>query len=123
MKSVAAIRTPIRLRGDSARVITRPFIPGGDGRVSIILDRVLALSDRQVSNLLRTLLRDYASRHKAIEEVLERHYWHVEARLDGRAPVSKDRRLLIGAYFTMEYSLESVALFNPSMVLHPHRCS
>ena len=27
--------------------------------------------------------------------------------------------MLIGAYFTQEYSLESAALFNPSMVLHP----
>jgi predicted GH43/DUF377 family glycosyl hydrolase len=26
---------------------------------------------------------------------------------------------LIGAYFTMEYSVESAALFNPSIVLHP----
>ena len=32
---------------------------------------------------------------------------------------SEERRLLLGAYFTNEYSLESVALFNPSMVLHP----
>jgi predicted GH43/DUF377 family glycosyl hydrolase len=33
--------------------------------------------------------------------------------------VSENRRLLIGAYFTQEYSLESAALFNPSMVWHP----
>ena len=29
------------------------------------------------------------------------------------------RRLLIGSYFSQEYALESAALFNPSMVLHP----
>src|SRR6185295_11090594 len=33
--------------------------------------------------------------------------------------LSEERRLLIGAYFTNEYSLESAALFNPSMVWHP----
>src|SRR4029077_16223660 len=32
---------------------------------------------------------------------------------------SENRRMLIGAYFTQEYSLESAALFNPSMVWHP----
>jgi predicted GH43/DUF377 family glycosyl hydrolase len=33
--------------------------------------------------------------------------------------LSENQRLLIGAYFTQEYSLEFAALFNPSMVWHP----
>ena len=33
--------------------------------------------------------------------------------------VSEQRRLLIGSYFLAEYSLESAALFNPSIVPHP----
>jgi len=36
-----------------------------------------------------------------------------------RTEPDDERRLLAGAYFSSEYSLESVALFNPSMVLHP----
>jgi predicted GH43/DUF377 family glycosyl hydrolase len=35
------------------------------------------------------------------------------------APISDERKLLIGAYFTQEYSLESAAIFNPSIVPHP----
>jgi hypothetical protein len=35
------------------------------------------------------------------------------------APVNENRQLLVGAYFTQEYALESAALFNPSMVWHP----
>ena len=35
-----------------------------------------------------------------------------------RKSPSKDR-LLIGSYFLAEYSLESAALFNPSIVPHP----
>src|SRR3974377_958989 len=34
-------------------------------------------------------------------------------------PLRENRRLLMGAYFTQEYALESAALFNPSMVWHP----
>ena len=34
-------------------------------------------------------------------------------------PLSENRKLLIGSYFTQEYSLESAALFNPSIVWHP----
>src|SRR5207253_8725470 len=33
--------------------------------------------------------------------------------------LSEQRRLLIGSYFLVEYSLESAALFNPSIVPHP----
>ncbi|MFQ5590763.1 MAG: glycoside hydrolase family 130 protein, partial [Phycisphaerae bacterium] len=77
------------------------------------------LSDLHVSDLLATLLRDYGTRHRDIEEVLDRHYRHVSDKLNGQPQLSRERRLLIGAYFTMEYSLESVALFNPSLVLHP----
>ena len=38
--------------------------------------------------------------------------------VDGRE-ASEQRRLLIGSYFLAEYSLESAALFNPSIVPHP----
>jgi hypothetical protein len=33
--------------------------------------------------------------------------------------LSDVQKSLIGAYFTMEYSIESAALFNPSIVPHP----
>src|SRR5207253_7946928 len=33
--------------------------------------------------------------------------------------ISEQRQLLIGSYFLAEYSLESAALFNPSIVPHP----
>ena len=33
--------------------------------------------------------------------------------------LSRERRLLIGAYFTNEYSVEGAALFNPSLVPAP----
>ena len=33
--------------------------------------------------------------------------------------VTEQQRLLIGSYFLAEYSLESSALFNPSIVAHP----
>jgi predicted GH43/DUF377 family glycosyl hydrolase len=34
---------------------------------------------------------------------------------------SEERSLLLGAYFSHEYSLEAAALFNPSMVPHPNQ--
>ncbi|MFH0919124.1 MAG: glycoside hydrolase family 130 protein, partial [Fibrobacterota bacterium] len=43
----------------------------------------------------------------------------VSEMLPKKAVLSDSRKLLIGAYFTQEYALESAALFNPSMVPHP----
>jgi predicted GH43/DUF377 family glycosyl hydrolase len=37
--------------------------------------------------------------------------------------MSRQRRLLVGAYFTHEYSVEGAALFNPSIVLAPDQAS
>jgi predicted GH43/DUF377 family glycosyl hydrolase len=39
--------------------------------------------------------------------------------MPANAVISEQRRLLIGSYFLSEYSLESAALFSPSMVEHP----
>ncbi len=40
------------------------------------------------------------------------------AMIDISADLSRNRRLLIGSYLTAEYSIESAALFNPSIVPH-----
>lgn len=118
-EDLKAQRRAVRLEADPKRVIARLFIPGDESRVAAILDRVLALSDADVSSTLTRVLERYSSRHKDIVQVLERHYKAVAPVLNGRVKVTRERRWLIGAYFTSEYSLESVALFNPTMVLHP----
>jgi predicted GH43/DUF377 family glycosyl hydrolase len=43
----------------------------------------------------------------------------VKAYLSNHESLSASRRLLVGAFFTGEYAIESVALFNPSIVPHP----
>ncbi len=112
-------RLPLNVTADPKRVIARPFMPGGPGRIAVILDRVAALPDGEVASLLQGVLADYRVRHRDIRGVFRQHYQAALATQKGRAELSEDRRLLAGAYFSNEYSLESVALFNPSMVLHP----
>jgi predicted GH43/DUF377 family glycosyl hydrolase len=114
-----ATRLPVRLLADPHRVIARLFVPGGPSRVRAIIARVGALPDAEVSSMLGALVADYRRRHKDIRGIFRHHYAQALA-LCGDAPdPSEDRRLLLGAYFTNEYSLESVAVFNPSMVAHP----
>jgi hypothetical protein len=107
-----------RFLSDKRRVITRPFLPAKQQHLDAVLDRVLGLSDSDVSRLLSELVADFSMRHRDITGTLEAHYEMVRERLDGRL-VSDERRLLIGAYFTKEYSIEAAALFNPSVVPHP----
>jgi predicted GH43/DUF377 family glycosyl hydrolase len=116
---LSVTRLAVRLAADPRRVLARPFIPGGGSRIDAIVERVRALSDVQVENILSTVLLDYRSRHKDIRAVFRQSCATALALVERRVELSEDRRLLVGAYFTSEYSLESAALFNPSMVLHP----
>ena len=112
-------RLPIRIAADSRRVIARPFLPGSAPRIMEIIGRVLALEDAEVSSMLSTLVSDYRLRHKDIRGIFRQSFAIAAAAVTVQAELSDERRLLLGAYFTSEYSIESVALFNPSMVRHP----
>jgi predicted GH43/DUF377 family glycosyl hydrolase len=109
-------RLPHRLTCDAGRTIARFFWPGDETRARKIIDRVQGLSDQEVGNLLRSVLDDFDSRHPDLHDVLAEHYNRVMGRLNLTANHSPERQFLIGSYFTMEYSFESAALFNPSMV-------
>jgi len=77
------------------------------------------LPDTTAENLLSQIMLDFSERHKDIRYIFERHLNEVKGYLPRDAVLSDVQRALIGVYFTMEYSIESVALFNPSIVLHP----
>lgn len=107
-----------RFVSDKRRVLTRPFLPARVEHLRSVLDRVLGLSEADVSRLLSGVLADFSQRHRNLLGTFEAHYEMAREHLDGQ-PVSAERRRLIGAYFTKEYSVESAALFNPSIVPHP----
>ncbi|MCH8805582.1 MAG: glycosidase [Planctomycetes bacterium] len=112
-------RMPEQFFSDQRRVITRLFLPGGEERIRSILERVLALPEDEVSVLLERVRAGFGERHKDINAVFREHFAAVKHHLNGRNDLSPERRQLIGAYFTMEYSIEAAALFNPSIVPHP----
>ena len=49
----------------------------------------------------------------------ERNFERISENVPKRLILTDEQRLLLGAYFTAEYSVEAAALFNPSMVPHP----
>ncbi len=114
-----ARRKSIVINANSSRVITRPYLPGGEHRIRHIIDRVLGLKEEQVVALLEHTMHDFAHRHRYLRATLERHFNAVARHVPNIDELSEERRMLIGAYFTAEYSIESAALFNPSMVKIP----
>jgi len=112
-------RTGVRILRDTSRVIARPLIPDDPSRIIRLIGKVLHLSDLQAATQLEKLKNDFFSRHKDLKNILHRHYNGVSKYISETSVVSETKRMLIGAYFTMEYSIESAALFNPSIVPHP----
>jgi predicted GH43/DUF377 family glycosyl hydrolase len=122
---IAVTRTEHRLSPDASRVLAKPYLPGeevilpGASRAQQLLARIVAIPEAQVRSLLDDVLEGFASRHRGFEEILESRFRAMAHELDSTAQISRERRLLIGAYFTHEYSVEAAALFNPSLVLAP----
>src|SRR5690554_5205632 len=112
-------RKRMKITGDTSRVITLPHIPSKISRISNIIKEVLKLSADEAEQQLEETLLLFADRHRDLEELLMRHYDRVSEYVIKKETISRTQKLLIGAYFTMEYSIESAALFNPSIVPHP----
>ncbi len=118
-------RAELRLLPDPSRVLARLFVPGQElvleqeSRTSGVLGRILALPEATVGATLAGVCARFAGRHRDLPAILRGHYERVAHRVPGADDLSDERRLLIGACFTNEYSVEAAALFNPSAVAHP----
>ena len=119
MKSDLLVRTEILMSPDPAKVIMRFFSPGVEDRITKIIARIIALEDKAVKHELNHVMHQFKERHYNVTSVLLKHYEYIRPHMITDLEPSQEKRLLIGAYFTSEYSLESAALFNPSIVPHP----
>ena len=112
-------RTNIILTPDPSRVLLRSFVPGDEQRMRSIATRILAIPEHHVSALLDQVTEEFARRHQGLRKLFAERFEHVREFFPPEAAISEARSLLIGAYFLAEYSVESAALFNPSLVPDP----
>ncbi len=119
MRRIDVRRQELLLRPSHERVLIRPFIPNEEQRIVRIIARVMTLSESRVRQLLNQVLTEFGNRHHQMRSILLKHYEHVSRWTLTDQKISEERKLLIGSYFTLEYSLESAALFNPSIIPHP----
>ena len=117
--SIHLNRTATILNPDQSRVLLRPFSLGTPERAARIIARIMALSEDRVGPLLDEVSAEFSQRHQQIHNLFLERFEQVREMLLTDEGLSEQRRLLIGSYFLAEYSLESAALFNPSIVPHP----
>ncbi len=113
------MRKEVRFQSEPSRVIAKPYLPGGEVRIKQIIKRILDLSEEQTNHLLEDLVADFSLRHKDIEQIFRNNFAAVKQWIPEKTLLSAERQSLIGAYFTHEYSIQSAAFFNPSIVSHP----
>ena len=115
-------RKKIQFLPNANKVIARFFSLNSMRTTELVL-RVLHMSNKETEATLNQTLRDFSKRHRNITKIFKKHYNKVKYVLDDlhidSNELSERKKLLIGSYFTMEYSIESAAFFNPSIMEDP----
>jgi predicted GH43/DUF377 family glycosyl hydrolase len=122
-------RLSITLDPDPRRVLLRPFIPSlivkpvalqePNPRVVSLFSRVVQMDEDSVLEKLEEVYADFLGRHERLDAIFAERFEQIRAMLPTDQELSEPRRLLLGSYFTNEYSLESTALFNPGIFPAP----
>ncbi|MBX2928690.1 MAG: glycoside hydrolase family 130 protein [Saprospiraceae bacterium] len=86
-------------------------------RVYPVARYVMDLEETEVQRQLQGIFAEFEERHFDLKAAFKENYEKVSANVPGTP--SELKKLLIGAYFTHEYSIQAAALFNPSIVPHP----
>jgi predicted GH43/DUF377 family glycosyl hydrolase len=118
-QSIHAKRIGPTLTPDRSRVLMRPFFPVRKDIARRIISQVMTLTDEEVTLLLQKVLGEFGDRHENVELIFQGRFKKVKLYLGDLEDTTLERQMLIGSYFSHEYSPESAALFNPSIVLHP----
>lgn len=115
-------RKPVKVYPDPKRVIAR-FFYNGDDRAREVIAKVLSLHKARAFDIVSPLLQEFSKRHRNITKIFLRHckkvQWLIEETGTDYKSLDEFVKYLIGSYFTHEYSIESAAFFNPSIVEDP----
>jgi predicted GH43/DUF377 family glycosyl hydrolase len=118
-------RSNIQIKANPKRVIIN-FLElavntNNTGRGNRLFDSVLSIPENELNQLYENVKQNFEFRHRNFEHYLNINFKKVQAIIPSNVKISQLRSLVIGAYFSKEYSIQSAALFNPSMVAHPNQ--
>jgi predicted GH43/DUF377 family glycosyl hydrolase len=118
-------RSNIQIKANPKRVIINfldlAINTNNTGRANRLLDSVLSIPEDELKELYKEIKKNFDSRHRNFEHYLKINFKKMQAIIPNNVVISQLRSLVIGAYFSKEYSIQSAALFNPSMVEHPNQ--
>ncbi|MBE7217491.1 MAG: glycoside hydrolase family 130 protein [Caulobacteraceae bacterium] len=128
MNSSLVKHSSILLRPDPARTVIRPFAPGDPEpfadkekpRTERVVSRVMKLDEAALDAEIEEVMKSLDERHTAVKTRLLRRFEELEG-IDDKEKMSPKQAILIGAYFSEEFSFSSAALFNPSGVVCPNQ--
>lgn len=125
MPPIPVTRSKVRLVPDPHRRVAKTYILAdhgqhdGKSRTEKLLERILALSPGEVEQTLREVTIGFGGRHSDLDGLFGQGFSAVAHLAPDPSDITDNMRLLIGSYFTHEYSLEGAALTNPSIVAAP----
>ncbi len=117
MKSLK--KSKIKLTASLNAVIAQFHQLPNSKRVNNIVKRIDSLTENEVNYSLKNVMKEFGHRHKNFEELLMDNFQLTQKINGPLSGYSKNQKLLLGAFLTKEYSIQSAALFNPSIVPHP----
>jgi predicted GH43/DUF377 family glycosyl hydrolase len=111
----------IRLYASPRAVITQFLHLPGNERVKHVVDKIELMDDETALTCLEKVRKDFENRHRSIDNIFLENLEKIRMQLPQKDfnLLTAEKRLLAGAYFTKEYSIQAAALFNPSIVPHP----
>lgn len=114
-------RYNIKIDANKNKVIPLLFDLNNSERIDDIFFAVKLMTEEVTEKTLDKIINEFNHRHFNFKELLLEHFEIMNAKTNLIADFSLNKKYLIGAYFTKEYSNESAALFNPSIVFHPNQ--
>ena len=111
---VKVTRKNVKFNPDSSRVIAR-FHYADEERSKNIIRKIFEMPESTVKEALNQVLRGYSKRHRSISKIFQNNFnklTHLfnDLKIDP-ANIEEHMKVLVGSYFTKEYSIESAAFF------------
>ncbi|HEV3224849.1 MAG TPA: glycoside hydrolase family 130 protein [Puia sp.] len=114
------IKHPLKLYASAKAVITLFLRLPGNDRVHNVVRRLENLNEKDIEEELENVMLEFSGRHRHIKEIFLNHFNKIQIQYNSDlSHFTVQKKLLIGSFFTKEYSFQAAALFNPSIVPHP----
>jgi predicted GH43/DUF377 family glycosyl hydrolase len=107
------------LAANKARVLLRRIYPGSHDIARRMVSDVMSWTEEERKEQLSVIMDEFGNRHEDVMGSFVSRFREVRANLGEDWNFDRHTRALIGAHFMHEYSIESAALFNPSIVPSP----